>query len=108
MKKSDLLFIDGDHSYEGCRRDVESWIPHLNTGGLIAMHDYGWADGVRKVVTETVLPSLGKEVPKLAKYVLGVDLTVSLSLIIPTRNRANYLAGSIGVHHVPEVPTRSI
>lgn len=58
--KIDLLFIDGDHSYEGCRRDVENWIPHLNTGGLIAMHDYGWANGVREVVTEMVLPQAKK------------------------------------------------
>lgn len=52
----DLLFIDGDHSYEGCRSDIESWLPHLKPGSLLIMHDYGWADGVQKVVQEFILP----------------------------------------------------
>ena len=63
----DLLFIDGDHSYEGCRSDVESWFPHLKPGGLIIMHDYGWAEGVQKVVQEFIKPLIIKEgkFPKL-------------------------------------------
>jgi predicted O-methyltransferase YrrM len=57
----DLLFIDGDHSYEGCRIDVESWLSHVKSGGLIIMHDYGWAEGVRKVVREFISPRAVKE-----------------------------------------------
>jgi len=36
----DFLFIDGDHSYEGCRGDIEAWRPHVKRGGIIALHDY--------------------------------------------------------------------
>ena len=36
----DLLFIDGDHSYEGCLADLESWLPHVKEGGSIIFHDY--------------------------------------------------------------------
>lgn len=34
-----LAFIDGDHSYEGVRRDFECWEPHLLTGGMLAFDD---------------------------------------------------------------------
>jgi predicted O-methyltransferase YrrM len=36
----DLLFIDGDHSFEGCMGDLMAWHSHVNNGGLIAVHDY--------------------------------------------------------------------
>jgi methyltransferase family protein len=36
-----LLFIDGDHTYEGCKNDIESWAKYLVPGGVIAIHDYG-------------------------------------------------------------------
>lgn len=35
----DMLFIDGDHSYEGCTRDLENWYPSLAPGGHIVLHD---------------------------------------------------------------------
>lgn len=34
-----LLWIDGDHTYEGVRRDVDSWLPHLAKGAIIAFDD---------------------------------------------------------------------
>jgi len=35
----DLLFIDGDHTYEGVKRDFELYSPLVSKGGLIALHD---------------------------------------------------------------------
>ncbi|RPH56645.1 MAG: class I SAM-dependent methyltransferase, partial [Acidobacteria bacterium] len=35
----DVLFIDGDHSYEGVRRDFEMYRPLVREGGLIVFHD---------------------------------------------------------------------
>ena len=35
-----MIFVDGDHSYEGCRSDIESYSPILNDGGYLIMHDY--------------------------------------------------------------------
>lgn len=35
----DLLFIDGDHSYEGCKRDIEAWFTHMKPHGVILFHD---------------------------------------------------------------------
>lgn len=56
-EKIDFLFIDGDHSYEGVKADVESWLPWLRSGGVLIMHDSGWAEGVQRVIQENVLHS---------------------------------------------------
>jgi cephalosporin hydroxylase len=37
--KLDLLYIDGDHSYEGAKRDFEMYKPLIKKGGIIAVHD---------------------------------------------------------------------
>jgi len=35
----DFLMIDGDHSYEGVKKDFETYSPLVKPGGLIAFHD---------------------------------------------------------------------
>jgi hypothetical protein len=56
-----LLFVDGDHTYEGARRDIEAWAPHLAPGATIAVDDYhhpdwpGVAEAVDALVAEGVL-----------------------------------------------------
>jgi len=35
----DLLFIDGDHSYEGVKRDFQLYSPLVSRNGIIAFHD---------------------------------------------------------------------
>jgi predicted O-methyltransferase YrrM len=35
----DLLFIDGDHTYEGVKQDFEMYRQFVADGGLIALHD---------------------------------------------------------------------
>lgn len=50
----DMVFIDGDHSYEHCCSDAFAWLGNLYYGGVIAFHDYAespWG-GVWKCVNE--------------------------------------------------------
>jgi predicted O-methyltransferase YrrM len=35
----DLIIIDGDHSYTGCMTDVNAYLPFLNSGGVVVLHD---------------------------------------------------------------------
>lgn len=35
----DVLWVDGDHSYEGAKTDFVDWAPLVRTGGIIAAHD---------------------------------------------------------------------
>jgi hypothetical protein len=54
----DFVFVDADHSYEGCRRDIDAWVGKLRPGGLLCGHDYDRTDlpnarwGVKQAVTE--------------------------------------------------------
>ena len=63
----DFLFLDGDHSEEAVESDLSAWLPKVKPGGVVAMHDIGWAEGVRKGIErhlkgrtswETELPNL--------------------------------------------------
>lgn len=77
----DLIFIDGDHSYEGCAGDINAWLPHLKPGGVLAIHDYGKNTHylqVKGLPSDTELtPEMGAE----AKAYPGVDQAVKDLLI---------------------------
>ena len=38
-EKIDLLFIDGDHTYNGVRTDFKKFLPLVSNTGIIAFHD---------------------------------------------------------------------
>ncbi len=46
-----VLFIDGDHSYESVRQDLEHWRSHVCPHGLIIFHDSD-LPGVRRLLGE--------------------------------------------------------
>lgn len=41
LPKIDFLIIDGDHSAQGIKGDVEGWSPLLNNNAIVFIHDYG-------------------------------------------------------------------
>lgn len=56
----DLVFIDGDHRYDACKRDIELYAPHVRPGGILAGHDYShksWP-GVARAVDELLGPAV--------------------------------------------------
>lgn len=55
-----LLFIDGDHSYDGTSSDFSAWYPFVEKGGTICMHDYQnshYLGGVTKFIDEVLMTS---------------------------------------------------
>ena len=45
----DLIYIDGDHSYEGCKKDIEAWLPKVKR--FLIGDDYN-KPGVKQAVNE--------------------------------------------------------
>jgi hypothetical protein len=52
--KFDFVFIDADHSYEGCKADIAAWFPRVKDGGWIGGHDYENTEFPKFGVTEAV------------------------------------------------------
>ena len=51
----DVLFIDGDHSYKGCKNDIDAWYPHMKVDGVMMFHDHDeTSPGVMQAVSEFV------------------------------------------------------
>lgn len=78
----DLLFIDGDHSYEGCLEDIYGFFPYVRLGGLIAVHDYD-KESVplsREEAYQKNIPSVTRatddSLPLIATYYGRVDSTI--------------------------------
>jgi predicted O-methyltransferase YrrM len=44
-RKVDLIFIDGDHSYEGVKSDWEIFLPHMHPFTVAVFHDTIWEVG---------------------------------------------------------------
>lgn len=53
-----LVFIDGDHSYEAIKSDIAAWWPLVKDGGVLCGHDY--RDHVQRAVDEKFVPTLGE------------------------------------------------
>ena len=45
----DFVFIDGDHSYESVKIDIQCWEPKVKENGLVMGHDYNWGNVARAV-----------------------------------------------------------
>jgi predicted O-methyltransferase YrrM len=63
-----MLFLDGDHSYQVVRPTYQSWIPFLQPGGIIAVHNssprsyHKDHDGSMRLVREVIQPSAFSEI----------------------------------------------
>lgn len=52
IKDVDLLWIDGDHSYEGCMSDLTNWYDKVVPGGHILFHDCYFGSPVQNVLID--------------------------------------------------------
>jgi hypothetical protein len=55
-ERFDVVYIDGDHTYDAVRADLQAWAPLLNPDGVLAGDDYDdggwWQGGVKRAVDE--------------------------------------------------------
>jgi predicted O-methyltransferase YrrM len=74
----DLVFIDGDHSPEGCREDWEVWHRHVSPCGAVAFHDAraGRTGGQGSPGPTTVVDELFRSGPSSWEIVEEVDSLV--------------------------------
>jgi predicted O-methyltransferase YrrM len=61
-KSIDFCFIDGNHTYDFVKKDIQAWIPKVKTGGIIAGHDID-----RESVTRAVQESFGSNWKKVSE-----------------------------------------
>lgn len=48
----DLIVLDADLSYEGTVREIFNYVPMLNKGGFLMLHDSVYSEGVVRIVAE--------------------------------------------------------
>jgi len=64
----DMIFIDGDHSAEGCYNDIKAWMPNLRKGGRMLGHDAvpdgGARDALNQIKGETGLNFIIRNFPE--------------------------------------------
>lgn len=63
-----LLWIDGDHSYSGVKRDFDCWMPHLTDAALIAFDDAIDSNlGPRILINELIVSNQFEEIMGVGK-----------------------------------------
>lgn len=70
----DAIFVDGDHSYEGCKQDYEMYSPLVRAGGIIGFHDLALEPGCRRAFDE-VDPGKKREIFPVHYQGIGVIYT---------------------------------
>jgi predicted O-methyltransferase YrrM len=66
-----LLWIDGDHRYEGVRRDFDDWRPHLRPGALVVFDDADKPEiGPHRLVAELLAAGEAEQVQAFGKMVV--------------------------------------
>ncbi len=84
-KKIDLIFIDGDHSYEGVKADWDLFLPHLSEFGVVVFHDTLWdlkPDGIHNRADMGV-PRFVEELRAAGYPVITIDQNFGVSLVQP-------------------------
>ena len=84
-KKIDLIFIDGDHSYEGVKADWDLFLPHLSEFGVVVFHDTLW--DLRPDTTiaraDMGVPRFVDELRAAGYPVITIDQNFGVSLVQP-------------------------
>lgn len=90
----EILFIDGDHTYEGVIADIKDWEPKLIKGGWILFHDTS-SKSVMKAVKEKIINS--KDYSKIG---------FNGSIIFAKKYPSTFLEKSLKKHFI--IPLRTL
>jgi predicted O-methyltransferase YrrM len=68
--KIDFLFIDGDHNYDGVKKDWTLYSDLLKKNSIVVFHDTGWSEDVNRLIREYVVEKgeLVNQLPNLEVY----------------------------------------
>ncbi len=100
----DLLFIDGDHSYEGVKHDWDTFSPFVQQFGVVIFHDTLWdlKPDHRYARPDMGVPKFVEELREQGFPVMTIDHDFGVSLVQPVRhgvplksNNTHILVGSV-------------
>jgi predicted O-methyltransferase YrrM len=86
-RQIDMIFIDGDHSYEGIKRDWELFLPYLTNFGVVIFHDTIWdlRPDPRWSRSDMGVPRFVDELRQQGYPVVTIDKDCGVSLVQPAR-----------------------
>jgi predicted O-methyltransferase YrrM len=84
----DLLFIDGDHSYDGVKSDWDRFSPFVTKFGAVVFHDTLWDlhPDPRFAREDMGVPSFVEELRRDGYPVITLDKDFGVSLVQPERH----------------------
>src|SRR5205823_9002003 len=83
QSRIDLLFLDGDHSYDGVKRDWDLFVPYVKPFGIVVFHDTGWELGQYRahVRPDMGVPRFVDELREAGYPVVTIDSDYGVSLV---------------------------
>jgi predicted O-methyltransferase YrrM len=93
----DILFIDGDHSYEGAKRDWNLFSPFVREFGCVIFHDTLWdlKPDPRYARPDMGVPRLVEELRESGYPVITIDRDFGVSLVQPVRHGVSLRAEDV-------------
>lgn len=87
-RQIDLLFIDGDHSYDGVKRDWDLFSPFVAPFGFVVFHDTTWDlhPGTAYSRADMGVPAFVETLRVDGYPILTIDRDFGVSLVQPKRN----------------------
>jgi predicted O-methyltransferase YrrM len=91
----DFLFVDGDHTYEGVRRDFELFRPFLTDKALVAFHDSLWEyqKGEAAYRPDIGVPRYLQELREAGYHSVTVPVLNGLTVLYPKAGGFQFLPG---------------
>jgi predicted O-methyltransferase YrrM len=88
MLPIDMIFIDGDHSYEGVKRDWELFVPFVKQFGVVVFHDTMWELKPDSPYSRADMgvPAFVEELRQQGYPVTTLDRDFGVSVVQPTIN----------------------